>query len=390
MLQEFQPQALYAAFDVYPTAKGASTHIYHFAQALFEWKEKGWLHVLGSPKLPLYQQEKDWVITRFYEDISNFLLRTRAYGNHLYALLKGTSLEMAHFRDPWSGFPILHYQEVSSAFPCIYEVNGLPSIELPYRYPRVSPQTLKKIEEMEQFCLNRASAIICPSASIRDHLIRRGCPAQKIKVIYNGADVPETLERPEEAPGQYLLYFGALQSWQGVDSLLKSLPYLSDFEDLKLVICVSNRPKFSRPLVKLAEKLGLSERIIWKYQLPKKELYNWVHFAQLTLAPLRECSRNLEQGCCPLKILESLALATPVIAANIPAVREIMGEEDQFGLLVRPDRPAEMARSIRLMLENPKARKEMGIRGKQHIQEHFLWENKKKELQDHYTRILPP
>ena len=50
---------------------------------------------------------------------------------------------------------------------------------------------------------------------------------------------PKT-EKPVDAPDKYLLYFGALQSWQGVDVLLRSFARLRDLEDLYLVICASN------------------------------------------------------------------------------------------------------------------------------------------------------
>ena len=35
----------------------------------------------------------------------------------------------------------------------VYEVNGLPSIELPFLYPAIPPAILERIAELEQRCL---------------------------------------------------------------------------------------------------------------------------------------------------------------------------------------------------------------------------------------------
>ena len=382
-----QHQALYAAFDVYPTAKGSSTHIYHFAGTLFDYKNGGGLSVLGSPKLPDHQVEKGNVeVLRFSEEIPNFLDRTRAYGNHLYDSMKGqTKLEICHFRDPWSGMPILAHQK-NKKFLTVYEVNGLPSIELPFRYPTVMKTTLQKIAQMEQYCLENSDRIVVPSGVIQKYLLERGMPKNKITIIHNGAEIPKTLPQKPGLPDQYIIYFGALQPWQGVDVLLKAMPYLADFGDLKLVICSSNRPKFSRLLKKLAEKLQIEDKIIWKHQLRKRELYTWLKYAQASIAPLKECSRNLHQGCCPLKVLESMALATPVIASDIPAVREIMPSEE-LGRFVRADRPTELARMIRLLLENTDYTQKMGENAQEHIRQNYLWAQKNAELVQFYQDL---
>ncbi len=321
-------KALYAAFDVYPSAKGAATHIYHNAQTLFDWKGGGWLSVVGSEKLDDYQQEGLVEITRFSEQIPNYLIRAQAYSQYLYDLLETQpALEICHFRDHWSGVPILTQRDKrKQAYKTVYEINGLPSIELPFRYPNLSKRTLNKIRSLEQFCYQNADYIITPSQVIKNNLVNLGLSSDKITVITNGADIPESFEKPAEAPesGRYIIYFGALQSWQGFDVLLKAMGYLADYEALKLVICASTKQKRTRFYHKIIEKMGLSDRVIWQYQLPKRALYSWVHYAEFSVAPLKACTRNLEQGCCPLKILESMAIGTPVVASDLPVVREII------------------------------------------------------------------
>jgi glycosyltransferase involved in cell wall biosynthesis len=390
-LQQQHP-ALFAAFDVYPSAKGSATHIYHNAEALFAYASGGWLAVLGDERLADYQREfnpQSVEITRFSQPIDNYLRRGQAYSDALLqTLAEQKGLRLAHFRDIWGGLPILLHKSRSQApYKTVFEVNGLPSIELPYRYPQLPQSTLAKLGQMEQYCLQQADAVIVPSEVIRQNLLRMGLSAQKVSVISNGAEVPEDFQRLAAMPERYAIYFGALQPWQGVDTLLKAFQYLEDIPDIKLVICASSKAKQTRPYQKLVRRLGLTERIIWQYRLKKRPLYNWVHFAEFSVAPLKDCSRNLAQGCCPLKVLESMAVGTPVIASDMPAVREIIPSAS-LGQLVRADRPAVLARAMRLWFDQPPHTRQMGAATRQHIQKHYTWEQKKAELQALYRQLL--
>lgn len=387
MLLIRRSRALYAAFDRFPTRKGASTHIARFAPALFDEYGGGLLYVVGDERLPVHQVEDDVEIVRFCAPLPNFLDRAVAFGEHLARLLDeaGDGLEVCHFRDPWSGVPIL---ERPHRYATVFEVNALPSIELPYAFPSIAPRTLGKIRAAERFCLERADRIVTPSRTTRDLLVGEGVPFSKIDVVPNGADPVPPLPRPFEAPDEYLIYFGALQPWQGIDTLLKAFARLADLETLRLVVCGSGRSRHARAAEKLAGKLGLAGRVIWRWELPSSELEPWLGNALLSVAPLRACSRNVEQGCAPLKILESLAAGVPVVASDLPPVREIVTDGVE-GRLVAPDRPAELARAIRLLFHFPDTRAEMAVAARERAARDFTWGRSLSLLKGVYRSLRP-
>jgi glycosyltransferase involved in cell wall biosynthesis len=263
----------------------------------------------------------------------------------------------------------------------------LTSIELPFAYQNVSPQTIKKLSAQEKFCMENCDHIVTPSQVIREKILSCGIDENKITVIPNGAVIPEKSSKPAEAPARYIIYFGAVQAWQGVDVLLKAFARLADLSDLYLVICSSNHSRRSKLLQKLAKKLGVEERIIWHYGLNETELTPWLQHAEISIAPLTECSRNIEQGCSPLKILESMAAGVPIIASDLPAVREIM-KDRLHGRLINPDRPGELARTIRVLLQYPAVLKKMGNTGQQEIRQSFLWEKSLNQLRGVYQDML--
>jgi len=379
-------RALYASFDRVPSPKGAATHIERFANTLFETFDGGLLHVLGDSSLPAREREGRVEVLRHTSAHDNFLNRALDFSDSLARTLDVLhgSLEICHFRDPWSGVPIL---DRMPRYLTVYEVNGLPSIELPSTYPLLSQRTLDKIRSAERFCLEHSDVIITPSQTIADNLLRSGASPRRIEVIRNGAEpCITTPPRPYGAPHRYLVYFGALQAWQGLDVLLQAFARLADM-DLRLVICSSSHARLEKSFRKLATRLGLDERLIWLNGLGRAELAGWVAHADISVAPLTECARNLEQGCCPLKILESMALGTPVVASDIPAVREILNEET--ARLVHPGRPAELARAIRVLLEYPDAAKAMGARGKQRLEQDLTWSASTAKLQQLYLTLVP-
>jgi glycosyltransferase involved in cell wall biosynthesis len=377
--------SLYAAFDLYPSAKGAATHIYQMSKALFEYAGNGYLYVLGNERLPVYQDEGAIEIFRFVSPIENYLQRAEAYGAALAGFIKDKqSIRLVHFRDIWSGLAILGSPK---AYHTVFEVNALMSVELPYRYPMLNKSVLKKIREIELFCMEQSESIICPSNSIKQNLLRIGANPDKITVITNGAEIESPLAPVEDMPVDYILYFGALQYWQGVDDLIKAFAGLKDFSGLKLVICSSNRPSFSKPYIKLAEKLGVADSIVWNFQLPKDELNTWIKNAILSVAPMKETDRNLIQGFSPLKVFESMAQATPVVATDLPSIREIITDKLN-GRIVRPDRPAELSRCIRFMLDYPDYSRELGEKGREVLIEKFSWQQKISELTGLYSKLI--
>jgi glycosyltransferase involved in cell wall biosynthesis len=378
---------VYATYDVFPSAKGASTHIREMILVSSQLCDELQLFCLrGSSSYPTVQTEGNIFIKRYYnEEELNYLEKASLFSQQLFIDIQKNkeSIQIGHFRDVWSGMGLTAEPSIKT----IFEVNALTSIELPYRYPNLTPTFLQKLKELESQCLQKATVIITPSEVTKAYLkTNYAIDAEKIKVIPNGAHIPDSFERPIDAPEQYLIYFGAIQPWQGVEVLLKAMTYLEDFEDLKLVICLAVKEKAFKPYRKLLEKLGLENRVILKSRLPKKELYNYIHYAEASIAPLKACDRNITQGCCPLKILESMACKTIVIASELPVVTELVTEQE--ALLFEPDREQDLARCIRFVLDEPERKETYITNAFNKVKSKFLWDDQKDKLKKIYQDLM--
>ena len=383
------PESVYASFDTFPAPKGAAVHIGEFAPHLFNYTGSGLLLVLGDENTPRWQiEDNDVQIRRYITLEENYLQKAMDFSQFVYeeiSALKG-KIKIAHFRDPWSGLPIIDALEGTEA-KFVYEVNALPSIEIPSRASSALSITLNKIREMEMKCLEKANAIVCPSFVIMSFLESLGVDANKISVIHNGARLSGIEhKKPEYAPDKYIIYIGAVQPWQGVESLLKAMTFLKDLTDLKLVFCASGTKPRIRFLQKLSEKMEIADKLIWNLRIGQCEVQDWLQGALISLAPLTECERNLVQGCCPIKIVESMAAGVPVIASNMPVTQELI-EHNVTGWLIRPDRPSELARAIRVLLAHPETLERIAKAAKEKVITSLSWEKSLEQLTEVYKNL---
>ena len=377
---------IYASYDVFPSAKGSSTHMKEMISELAKHGEELRLLCLrGNDKLPAVQRHENILIKRYYsEEKLNYLEKASLFSEEIFLEIDQNEekISIGHFRDVWSGLGMVANKKIKSVF----EVNALTSIELPYRYPNLTNDFISKLKSLEEKCLNGSDVIITPSHTTKKFLKTNYAIADsKIQVIPNGAHIPDSYTKPLDAPENYIIYFGAIQQWQGVDVLLKAMALLRDYEDLKLLICLSVKEKAFKPFRKLLQKLELEDRVIIKEKLPREELHNYVHFAKASIAPLKACDRNITQGCSPLKVMESMACGTTVIASDLPVVREILSEEE--GILVEPNRELDLARCIRYALDEPDVRKELSDKALEKIRENFTWQIQLQKLNHIYNQL---
>jgi glycosyltransferase involved in cell wall biosynthesis len=362
---------LFAAFDLFPSAKGAATHIAHTAQALADARGRLTLACLGTPEMPRWQEEGPFTLRRCADLHPNFLRRTEGWGAFLSGLLDAAPSPptLVHFRDVWSGLPLLRHPACAGAV-TVFEVNALPSVELPVHYPALHrrPDFLSRLRAVEGACLAGADGIVTVSEVSRRWLVGRGVPSEKIAVIPNAAHLPAS--RPARAAGRRLvLYAGTLSPWQGIETLLEATALLSHRDDFELLLAASSA-KHAKPVRKAIARLGLSERVRIETALERDRLAERFGAALFSVAPLARCDRNELQGCSPLKIVESMAAGTAVVASDLPVCRELL-DRDRDGLLVSPGSPRALAAAMEALLDDPARAEALGRAGRTKVEARF-------------------
>lgn len=354
---------LYSAFDVFPGTKGTQAHIARNVESITSFAGRVTLACLGFDDMPSYQVENNVTIRRFKSMHPNFLKRAHMYADFLDELPSRmrTLPRHIHFRDIWSGIPLLHNPSFQSSIK-IFECNGVPSLELATHYPalRENRALLQRIRRMEDDCLAASDRIITVSAVTARYLESRGVSSDIIHIIPNMAhlgsgrsDRPTGVYELDELINnkiEYVLYTGVLSDWQGIDTLIRAFSLVRSENKIKLVIAASNN-KFQKQAVKDIATHGLSEDVILSCALAHESVMRLFSNALFTVAPLARGERNELQGACPVKIVESMANGTPVVASNLAISRELI-DHGRDGWLVTPDSPRSLAAGISQLLRD--------------------------------------
>ena len=385
------PCVLYSAFDVVPSPKGASTHITYFTRGLVDAGYRVQLLTAGDPSLP----ERDvycgaQVIRVPVGDDPNYLKRAIEFGQAVTRhITSSPPYSIAHFRSIWCGLPIVQAQ-ARFGYKTLFEVNGLPSVELKYHYPALkgSP-VLSKIKQQEITTLLRADAIICPSAVTCAYIASLGIPREKITVIPNGVDAKLFTPQPFNQPSgerPVLLYMGTLADWQGLDMLIEAMLLIVSQRPACLRIVGRGRGRQRKDLLKRVRKLGLEGAVSIEPAVPHHEMPALLAQADVCIAPLAYNDRNVTQGCCPLKLIEYMACGRPVVASNLPVVREL-ARDDVDALLFTPDDPADLARCVLALLDDTSLAQRLGGSAAAHARNKFSWRAAQKKLLKVYAKL---
>lgn len=377
------PRVLYTAFDIVPSPKGASTHILHNLRGLVDGGHG--VHLI-TPNDGLLSPEDTIAgarVTRIPQDLSqNFLARAVHFGKSVLAhLALHPDYDIVHFRNIWDGFHITQNKK-KLGYKTLFEVNGLPSIELKYHYPGMDAELLAKIKEQELATLHLSDALICPSNVTRDYIASLGLNRKLVTVIPNGvgpSDFPASPLPARDGRAPLLLYIGTLADWQGLDIVIKALPKILEQQPVKLKIVGRGRSRQRKMLAKQIRKLGLEEHVIVEPAVPHHEVPRLISGADICVAPLALNDRNVTQGACPIKILEYMAAGRPLIASNMPIVRELV-REDVDGLLFSPNDPEDLARQANLLLKDAELSKRLAESAAAQVREKFTWHASQKKL----------
>lgn len=181
----------------------------------------------------------------------------------------------------------------------------------------------------ETACMKAANAVVALSEVSKQQLIERGVPEDKITVVPNAVDESEigrefdrTEIRRELGLDETKKYVGsvtAVVDYEGLDTLIRSLEYLPEDYVVLIVGDGAARPE----LEALAKTLGLDERVIFAGRQPSAGIWRW--YAALDVFALPRKDTRLTRTVTPIKPLIAMALEIPVIASDLPALREVTG-----------------------------------------------------------------
>ena len=195
---------------------------------------------------------------------------------------------------------------------------------------------------------------------------------------------PEYLDRRHNLAGKRVLMTVArLVRRKGHDLVLRALTLLKDRADIRYVI-VGDGEDRSR-LEEIITRNGLEDMVIFAGRVPALELPDYYRLCDLYVMPNREVPEVTDslEGF-GISFIEASACGKPSIAGRSGGTDAAV-LEGETGYLVDPENPVELAEKIRLLLDDPMRREEMGCRGRKRVERDFTWRQRAEELAEHLT-----
>ncbi len=172
-----------------------------------------------------------------------------------------------------------------------------------------------------------------------------------------------------------LLFVGGLDRahyFKGLEVLFIALSKLKTKNWKLVIVGEGDRRKHYE---KLSEKLALTKKIEFRGKLSATDLIRTYQEADLLLLP--SINTNEAFG---LVIIEALACGVPVIASNLPGVRQVFNNE-QEGLLVNPGNSEDLKNKLEFILNHENSRRKMAQAARELAEKRYDQEKIKKDLE---------
>ena len=216
-----------------------------------------------------------------------------------------------------------------------------------------------------------AAGIVAISGGVRVDLLEAGVEGAGVIVEHDGfeaarfeglptrAEARAILDLPPDAP--LVVYAGGLLAWKGVDVLVQAATQLPD---VHFVIAGG----MAADVARLRERTrGRAKLRVEGFQPPARvPLY--LAAADLGVVPNRSRPAISARHTSPLKVFEAMAVGLPLVASDLPSLREVLGDEEAW--FVPPDEPGLLADGIRRALADGAGRAERGERLRARAAEH--------------------
>lgn len=212
---------------------------------------------------------------------------------------------------------------------------------------------------------------------VRDLLLQRGVPAERLLLIPNGVDTTQFRPLPQahcRAQLQWderfcVLYIGNHGLAYQLETVLEAAKRLQDDASYHFIFIGDGVMKSS--LLDLAHTLDL-HNVTFLDAIAHEHVPTAVAAANICLIPCRKVS--LLGTTLPLKMLEFMACAKPFILGIDGIARRIAEQEAQAGLVVEPGNVTELVAAISYLRKHPQAALSLGAQGRAYVEAHFDYE----------------
>ena len=232
--------------------------------------------------------------------------------------------------------------------------------------------------------------IIAITRGLKNKFVQSGFKAENILIVPDGVEeekINQQISNPiskEEARKQLNLpldkklavYTGSFHAWKINTAVLAGI----SLDDNALIVAVGGGPNSDQSTLESEiRKKQIKNLEITGYINDPKKVDLYLTAADVLLLPNTAKNDISKLYTSPLKLFSYMAAKRPIVASDLPSIREVLGEKN--AILVNPDDPDALALGIKKVFDNPKEANILAEQAFQDVKKH-TWQNRARSILD--------
>ena len=255
---------------------------------------------------------------------------------------------------------------------------GIPLLVIFHGHDATDKKLLQKYYGNYQKLFAYASFIIVVSNEMKKGLVHLGANPEKIRVVPCGVDTQKFT--PNESPSKTkdFLAVGRFTAKKGPLYTIRAFKQVLDtFPDATLTM-VGKKNGLYEACQQLVNELNMQESVVFTGVLEQDKIADLMK-TSLAFVQHSITAPNGDMEGTPVSIMEACASGLPVVSTLHGGIKDAV-IHGTTGFLVEETHENDMAQYMMQLCESPALAKEMGLKGRAHIQQDYEQQNQIKKL----------
>ena len=290
-----------------------------------------------------------------------------------------------------------------AGLPFIYEVRGLWEITRMSRENEFQDKAAFHVQKiLEASVASGADRVFTLTEGMRQELIERGVPKDKIDLLPNSCDpvrfhpidkdqnLTMSLGLPTGVP--VIGYVGTFVDYEGLEDLAEACALLKQRGVEFRLLMVGNenasgqdRGPISARIIDVAAMNQFSEWLIMPGRVPHEEVEKY--YSLIDIAPFPRKPWPVCEMVSPMKPLEALAMEKALVVSSVRALAEMI-EHEKTGLVFEKGDIHSLADTLNRLIQSNDLRKTLGEQGRKWVQSERTWDHIGKRASAVITPLL--
>jgi glycosyltransferase involved in cell wall biosynthesis len=285
----------------------------------------------------------------------------------------------------------------ATGLPVVYEVRGFWEDTWLSRHTTAADLTLSdryvRTRALETYCMAQADLVVTLGEAMREEIIDRGVPAEKVIIVPNGVSEQFLQPLPDDGgrlraslgiqPGEFVVgLVSSLVAHEGIGTLLDAVKLLGERGVAVRALIVGDGPERGA-LQRQAAALDLDA--VFTGRVPSSRVRDYHALLDVFVVP-----RTPDRVCqlvTPLKPVEAMASGLPVVVSSVRALAEIIADR-QTGLLFTPLDAVELADRLEQLRASPDLRAKLGAAAREWVARDRTWAHNAVRYRAAYDGLL--